>query len=180
MLSVRQDGPADPADPAALSPEDLTVWLFTLQQVVLPGTADLDPVAVIESYVGSETRAEAELVESFTTQDGRSGLALHGRAAAYDVDLGPLHASGLAVEDPGVVQAVVHLGALPDGSNRVLVTTGMCPSLADRPVMALVQAHLTVGARPWRRGEALPDGALVLDATGLLDDRGMAPPSEQR
>lgn len=168
MLSVRQDSEHEPAD---LSPQDLTVWLFTLQQVVLPGTPDLDPVAVIERYVGSEARDEAELVESFTTHDGRSGLALHGRAAAYDVDLGPLQASGLALDDPGVVQAVVHLGALPDGSNRVLVTTGLCPSLADRPVMALVQAHLTIGARPWREGDALPEGAVVLDAVGLLDDR---------
>jgi hypothetical protein len=182
MLAVRQDREPsyDDTGRLTLTDDDLTVWVFLLQQVVLPGTSDLDPVAVIEAYVGSEARAEAELVESFTTADGRSGLALHGRAAAYDVDLAPLTAAGLEPDDPGVVQAVMHLGALPDHSNRVLVTTGLCPTFADRPVMALAQAHLTIGARPWRRGDDLPEGTVVLDATGLLHDQGMDRGREQR
>lgn len=156
----------DVTDPD-FGPDDLTVWVFTLTQVVLPGTAELNPMAVVERYLGtgpgSQPIGEDDLTETFRTHDGRDGVAIHSTAAQQRLDPRLLSAAGLG-PDAGVVHAAVALGPLPDGSSRMLVSTGLCRGLEERPLMALTQAQLTLGATVRAVGD-LDGSRVVLDAT---------------
>lgn len=127
--------------------DGLTVWAFTASVVVLPGPADLNPMAVIERYVGQHPWGADDELEPFSTLDGRDGVAIH---TTLDAHADALPAWVAVDPDDGTPGGLVMAGVVlpsPDGVSRVLVTVGVCPTLEERPWLALQQAHLTVGAR---------------------------------
>lgn len=150
-----------------LADEELTMWAFTVSQVVLPGPSELNPMAVIERHLatGAELSPD-DLTETFRTPDGRDGIAVHTTLERQHVDVAVLEPLGGGGDAGGLVLAAVALGPVSERSNRVLLTTGVCPRSQERPWMALMQAHLTVGARVWSGDDPLPPGPLVYDATG--------------
>jgi hypothetical protein len=104
----------------------------------------------------------------FQTQDGRDGVAIHTTGT-----VGPgsghvrEHVPHLAPDALGVVYAAVRLPR-EDGSpyDRLLLVSGVAPTLAERPLMALVAAEITVNATLVPADEPLPPGRVAVNAAG--------------
>lgn len=166
VLTVRPDTPGVSLEEALetrmpVAMDDLTVWLFTFLEMVVPGSPEIDPVAVLERWLSSDVGElqPGEEIEPFHTEDGRSGLALHTtlarRAAAA-----PLPDSG--GDEGGHVVAALHLGpGLPDGTSRLLIGTGSCVRRSERDGLALSLALQMVGTRVLGPDDDLPGAPLV-------------------
>lgn len=156
--------------------DEITAWQFTLAVVDMPPSGDVNVMAVIERYLESDEGRRPlgadDFVETFQTDDGRDGVAVHTTA---DSEQPAEILASLPTADPGrlgVVHAAVRLNRPRSADHdRVLVLTAVCPRPYERLALAVVAASVVLSAR-LRDGDAAPlPGRVDLDATGAGRDR---------
>ncbi|MGL3198944.1 MULTISPECIES: hypothetical protein [Curtobacterium] len=133
-------------------------------------TGDVDLLAVVERFLDSPAGAvglsPGDLVESFVTHDGRPGVAIHTTTGGPDALRSNVpHAETDAL---GVVYTAVRLEHGREGSDRILLLTGIAPSVTERLPMAVLAAQIILSAT-LRDSEDRPDVRVVLDATSNED-----------
>jgi hypothetical protein len=158
-------------------PDDtVTLWAFTVRVLDMPPSGDVNPMAVVERFLAAEQEAgapelaDADLVETFRTRDGRDGVAIHTSVAAPR----PFEAEvpGTDPEALGVVYAAVRLRRPPGAAaDRLVLVTGVSPNVGQRLPMAVVAAGLTLSAQVRAEGEEPPPGRIDIDATGRYETR---------
>ncbi|MGH3383081.1 MAG: hypothetical protein ACRDO1_00740 [Nocardioidaceae bacterium] len=177
---VRSQIPAGLVDSAGalittLLDDTVTMWQFSMRVLDLPRSGDINPMAVVERFLESEQGrsevGEDDIVESFQTEDGRDGVAIHTTATAVD-DGGQLVAN-VPGTDPaalGVVYAAVRLHR-QEGSeaDRLAVVTGIAPNIEQRLPMSIIAAQLTLSAELRDEGADPPEGSIDVDTTGRFD-----------
>lgn len=173
--NVRTQMPRGTIDSAGLLvttlPDDIaTVWQFAMTIVAGPPTGDVDLLAVVERFLDSPAGAvglsPGDLVESFVTHDGRPGVAIHTTTGGPDALRSNVpHAETDAL---GVVYTAVRLEHGREGSDRILLLTGIAPSVTERLPMAVLAAQIILSAT-LRDSEDRPDVRVVLDATSNED-----------
>lgn len=161
-----------------------TLWQFSVAVVPAPPSGDVNLMAVVERFLDSPQGRrpltdEDDLVESFRTEDGRDGVAIH---TTTRVDDGGRLAGNVPGTDParlGVVYAAVRLNRPRAATaDRIAVVTGVAPNVEQRLAMSLVAAGLTLSAQLRDHDDAPPPGRVHLDATGRgrgLSDRSTTP-----
>ena len=157
-----------------LDDDRATLWMFTVTQIVFPPSGDANVMAVVERYLESgEGRAGAgpdDLIESFTTDDGRDVVAIH-TTARLDERAGML-TGNIPGADPsrlGAVYAAVRLPrAKGSRQDRVVVVTGVSPTVEERTLMSLVAAQLTLSATLHTDAQGIPEGRIAVDPTGAF------------
>lgn len=189
--TARTRGKSDPIDAlavtrAALREPDLlvttlpdgtvTLWAFTVRVLDMPQSGDVNPVAVVERFLVAEQDAgvpelaDADLMETFCTRDGRDGVAIHASVAAPL----PVEAEvpGTDPEALGVVYAAMRLRRPPGAAvDRLVLVTGVSPNVGQRLPMAVVAAGLTLSAQVRADGEKPPPGRIDIDPTGRYETR---------
>jgi hypothetical protein len=151
-----------------------TLWMFTVTQIAFPPSGDANIMAVVERYLESgEGRAGADpddLVESFTSDDGRDLVAIH-TTARLDERQGRL-SGNIPGADPsrlGAVYAAIRLPRAPRSrSDRVAVVTGVSPTVEERTPMSLVAAQLTLSATIHSDTDGIPEGRIAVDPSGAF------------
>ncbi len=157
-----------------LDDDRATLWMFTVTQIVFPPTGDVNVMAVVERYLESgEGRAGAgkdDLIESFTTEDGRDLVAIHTTARLDELQ-GSLSAN-IPGADPsrlGAVYAAIRLPrAKGSRQDRVVVVTGVAPTVEERTLMSLVAAQLTLSATLHTDAQGVPQGRIAVDPSGAF------------
>ncbi|MFJ2977458.1 hypothetical protein ACIPEP_01250 [Curtobacterium sp. NPDC087082] len=170
--SVREQMPRGTIDSAGLLvttlPDDtVTAWQFAMTIVAGPPIGDVDLLAVVERFLdspaGSAGVGPEDLVESFVTHDGRPGVAIHTTTGGSDaLRRNVPHANADAL---GVVYAAVRLEHGRADSDRVLLLTGIAPTVAERLPMSVLAAQIVLSATLRDSGDR-PDVRVALDTTG--------------
>lgn len=148
-------------------PDDTaTIWQFAMTVVAGPPTGDVELLAVVERFLGSPAGAAdlgpEDVVESFETQDGRPGVAIHTTTGGS-----PTIRDNVPHADPGalgVVYAAVRLQHVTSDDDRLLLLTGIAPTVAERLPMAVLAAQMVMSAA-LRDSDDRPDVRIALDAT---------------
>lgn len=186
---VRRQMPRGAVDAAGvlvttLADDEVTLWQFTVTVVPVPPSGDVNVMAVVERFLDSETGRRPlddpdDLVESFRTDDGRDGVAIHTTARVSDDGRLARNVPGTDADRLGVVYAAVRLNRPATATaDRLAVVTGVAPSVAQRLPMSIVAAQLTLSAR-LRDGDAdAPPGRVDVDTTGRRRDERSSVGSE--
>jgi hypothetical protein len=175
------DSPVDSAGALVTTLLDgtATIWQFTLRIVDLPATGDVNPMAVLERFLAAEQGPASDVLgpeditETFRTEDGRDGVAIHATSRlGRDGETLPQNVSGADPAALGVVYAAVRLDRSPGtDADRLLLVTGVAPTVGERLAMALVAAQLTVSAQLGEPGSGPLPGRVDLDTTGRYRGR---------
>lgn len=153
-------------------PDRVTVWQYAVRLLLLPPAQGIDLMTVVERFLaspagGRRLEHDDDLVESFTTPDGRPGVAVHSVLEASDPER---LRRDLPHADPEHLGTVVAAARFPhvvgDRRERILLVSGICPRPEERTAMSLVAAHIVASAR--LRGSAQPPlpGRIDVDTTG--------------
>lgn len=168
-------------DEGADGPDRVTVWQYSVRLLLLPPAQGIDLMTVVERFLASPAGRRGlehadDLVESFTTPDGRSGIAVHATAAADDPERLRQHLPHAAPDRLGTVVAATRFPHVAgDPRERVLLVSGICPRPEERTAMSLVAAHIVASARLRGADDAPLPGRIDVDATGRGRHAAAAP-----
>ncbi len=185
---VRRQVPRGALDAAGvlvttLEDDSVTLWQFSIATLPVPPSGDVNMMAVIERFLDSPQGRNPltdpdDLVESFRTEDGRDGVAIH---TTTRVDDGGRLASTVPGTDPerlGVVHAAVRLNRPRSATaDTIAIITGVAPNVQQRLAMSIVAAQITLSARLRDSDDAPLPGRVDVDATGRRRDEQAAPSS---
>jgi hypothetical protein len=182
---VRRQMPQGAVDAAGvlvttLPDGDVTLWQFTVTVVPVPPSGDVNVMAVIERFLASEAGRRPlddpdDLVESFRTDDGRDGVAIHTTASVADDGRLAGLVPAATPDRLGVVYAAVRLNRPATATaDRLAVVTGVAPTVAQRLPMSIVAAQLTLSARLRDGAAPAPPGRVDVDTTGHRRDQSPA------
>jgi hypothetical protein len=178
---VRQQLPQTAVDSAGvlittLADDEVTLWQFTITIVPVPPSGDVNVMAVVERFLASDAGRRPlddpdDLVESFRTDDGRDGVAIHTTTAVSD---GGRLSSNVPTAEPerlGVVYAAVRLNRPAAATaDKLAVVTGVAPTVEQRLPMSIVAAQITLSARLRDGDSPPPPGRVDVDTTGRRRD----------
>lgn len=189
---VRRELPQTGVDAAGvlittLADDEVTLWQFTVTIVPVPPSGDVNVMAVVERFLESDAGRRPlddpdDLVETFRTDDGRDGVAIHTTTNLSDDGRLASHVPGARSDRLGVVYAAVRLNRPASATaDRLAVVTGVAPTIEQRLPMSIVAAHLTLSAR-LRDGDApRPPGRVDVDTTGhRRDERPTTTPTSPK
>lgn len=179
---VRRQMPRDSIDAAGvlvttLDNDEVTLWQFTMSVVAGPPSGDVNVMAVVERFMGSAEGRELiagkdDFAESFQTQDGRDGVAIHTTTRIDDDGRLAMNIPHADSERLGVVYAAIRLNrAKSTTADRIAIIVGVAPNVEQRLPMSIVAAQLTLSAR-LRDSDAPPlPGRIDIDVTGYRRDQ---------